>query len=309
MRWEDFRRSENVEDRRGQRGGGGPGGGFGFPMRRGGMGIGTLIVVGLIAWALGVNPAILIGGLDMLGGGGAPTQQFEQPRQPAPGQRPAGQASQPGDREGQFASAVLAQTEEVWREVFQRSGKRYPEPKLVLFTGATRSACGVGQSAMGPLYCPLDQRVYLDLSFFNDLSRRFGAPGDFAAAYVIAHEVGHHVQNVLGILPKVQELKQRVSQREANALSVRTELQADCFAGVWAHFADNKLKTLEPGDIEEALRAAAAIGDDRLQRQGQGMVVPESFTHGSARQRQEWLTRGMKTGSMDSCDTFQQNVL
>ncbi|BBF94445.1 KPN_02809 family neutral zinc metallopeptidase [Blastochloris tepida] len=302
MRWEDYRRSDNVEDRRGDGGDygqGGPGGFGGFPGGRGGLGIGGLIVVGLIAWATGINPALLIGGLEMLQGGGAPQYQQQQHRPP-----PAS-TSQPTDRQGQFVSVVLAQTEDVWKEIFREKSRAYPPPRLVLYTRATQSACGLGQSAMGPFYCPSDRKVYLDLSFFNDLDRRFGAPGEFAAAYVIAHEVGHHVQNVLGVLPRVQQAKQGVSQSDANALSVRVELQADCYAGVWAHHADSRFKILEDGDIEQALRAASAIGDDRLQQQAQGRVVPDSFTHGSSKQRTAWFTRGLRSGDLAACDTFQ----
>ena len=302
MRWEDYRRSDNVEDRRGDDGDydqGGSGGPGGFPGGRGGLGIGGLIVVGLIAWATGINPALLIGGLEMLQGG-APQYQQQQHRPPPPAS-----TAQPADKQGQFAATVLAQTEDVWKEIFRENSRAYPPPRLVLYTRATQSACGLGQSAMGPFYCPNDRKVYLDLSFFNDLARRFGAPGEFAAAYVIAHEVGHHVQNVLGVLPRVQQAKQGVSQGEANALSVRVELQADCYAGVWAHHADSRFKILEDGDIEQALRAASAIGDDRLQQQAQGRVVPDSFTHGSSKQRVAWFTRGLRSGELAACDTFQ----
>jgi hypothetical protein len=267
---------------------------------RGGLGIGGLVVVGILAWALGIDPRILIGGLEMLDSG---RTQFEQTRAPAPGK-----VGVPDDRLGKFVAATLAQTEDVWRQVFAAGGKRYEDPRLVLFSGATRSACGFAQSAMGPFYCPPDKRVYLDLSFFRDLSERFRAPGEFAAAYVIAHEIGHHVQNLIGILPQVQRQMQAAPKAQANALSVRLELQADCFAGVWAHHADTKLKVLEPGDVEKALAAASAIGDDRLQRQTQGTVVPESFTHGTSQQRVAWFTTGMKSGAMNSCNTFAQGA-
>jgi predicted metalloprotease len=301
MRWEDFRRSDNVEDRRGDDGyydqanSGGPGG---FPGGRGGLGIGGLIVVGLIAWATGINPAYLIGGLEMLQQGGSQFQEQHRPQQQH-------STSQPTDKQGQFASAVLAQTEDVWSDIFRKSGQNYPAPRLVLYTRATPSACGTGQSAMGPFYCPNDRRVYLDLSFFNDLSRRFGAPGEFAAAYVIAHEIGHHVQNLQGTLGKTNEAKRAMSQRDANALSVRVELQADCYAGIWAHHADSRFKILEDGDIEQAIKAASAIGDDRLQQQSQGRVTPDSFTHGSSKQRVAWFTRGLRSGELAACDTFQ----
>lgn len=295
MRWDDFRSSDNVEDRRG-----GGGGGFQMPGGRGGLGIGTIIVVGLIGWALGINPVVLLGGLEALNGLGGSQQQ-----QSAPPSRQS-QPSKPTDEMGRFASAVLAQTEDVWSEIFRADGKTYQDPKLVLFSGATRSACGGAQSAMGPFYCPIDQKVYLDLSFFNEMKRKFNAPGDFAAAYVIAHEVGHHVQNLIGILPKVQQAQARASSRaEANALSVRVELMADCLAGVWAYHANARFRILEPGDVEEALGAASAIGDDRLQKQSQGFAVPDSFTHGSSQQRVNWFTRGLKTGNMQQCNTFQ----
>ncbi|MFG1299905.1 neutral zinc metallopeptidase [Xanthobacter sp. V3C-3] len=294
MRWEDFRSSDNVEDRRGS-----GGGGFQMPGGRGGLGIGTIIIVGLVGWALGINPAVLIGGLEAINGmgGGAQQQQQAAPR--------TTQQGAPKDELGRFAAAVLAQTEDVWTELFRADGKTYQDPKLVLFSGATRSACGGAQSAMGPFYCPLDQKVYLDLSFFQEMKNRFRAGGDFAQAYVIAHEVGHHVENLIGILPKVQQAQARASSRaEANNLSVRVELMADCLAGVWAYHANARFRILEPGDVEEALNAASAIGDDRLQKQAQGYAVPDSFTHGTSAQRVNWFTRGLKTGSMQQCNTF-----
>lgn len=293
MRWEDFRSSDNVEDRRGS-----GGGGFQMPGGRGGLGIGTIIIVGLVGWALGINPAVLIGGLEAINGmGGGAQQQQAAPR--------TTQQGAPKDELGRFAAAVLAQTEDVWTELFRADGKTYQDPKLVLFSGATRSACGGAQSAMGPFYCPLDQKVYLDLSFFQEMKNRFRAGGDFAQAYVIAHEVGHHVENLIGILPKVQQAQARASSRaEANNLSVRVELMADCLAGVWAYHANARFRILEPGDVEEALNAASAIGDDRLQKQAQGYAVPDSFTHGTSAQRVNWFTRGLKTGSMQQCNTF-----
>ena len=303
MKWEDYRSSDNVEDRRGD--GGGMGGGFGIPIpmgRGGGLGIGGLIIAGILALVFGIDPRIVIGIDEVLN-----NPQLQQ-RGPMPPQ-PSGKTGAPTDDLGKFVASTLAQTEDVWRQVFSASGQRYEEPRLVMFSGSTRSACGAAQSAMGPFYCPIDKRVYLDTSFFRDLRDRFRAPGDFAAAYVIAHEIGHHVQNLMGILPRVQQRRQAVSKAESNALSVRTELQADCLAGVWAHFADTKLKTLEPGDIEKALAAAAAIGDDRMQRQGQGMVVPESFTHGSSKQRMTWFMNGVKSGSVKQCDTFTAQAL
>lgn len=290
MKWEDFRRSDNVEDRRGQGGFGGGG------MRRGGLGIGGIIVVGLIAWATGINPALLMSGAEILFGDGSPTQQTS---------TPTGQQGAPSDQLGKFAATVLAQTEDVWTPIFKQMGRNYDKPGMVLFSGYTRSACGSAQSAMGPFYCPLDQKVYLDLSFFQEMKQRFNAPGDFAAAYVIAHEVGHHVENQMGLLPKVQERQRQVSKAEANELSVRVELMADCLAGVWANHANTQWKILEAGDVEEALNAASAIGDDRLQKQSQGYVVPDSFTHGTSAQRTQWFTRGLKSGDMNQCNSFQ----
>jgi len=290
MRWEDFRPSSNVEDRRG----------MGMPGGAGGLGIGTIVVLGLIGWALGIDPRLLIGGAEMIaGGGGSSYQQQQQGRQGAP-----------QDEAGRFAAAILGNTEDVWKAVLpQQVNKPYQPPKLVLFSGATRSGCGGAQSAMGPFYCPLDQTVYIDLSFFQEMQRRFRAGGDFAYAYVLAHEVGHHVENLLGILPRVQARQREVGQAEANQLSVRVELMADCLAGVWAHHSNQRWQSLEPGDIEEAIRAAEAIGDDRLQQQSQGRVVPDSFTHGSSEQRMRWLTTGLKSGTVQSCDTFRTSRL
>ncbi len=298
MKWEDFRRSDNVEDRRG---GGGFGGGR-LPGGRGGLGIGGLIIVGLIAWATGINPAVLIGGAEILMGDGSSPQQS----QPGPSRSPA--QKQPQDQLGQFASAVLAQTEDVWTPIFKAQGKSYQEPGLVLFSGATRSGCGAAQSSMGPFYCPNDEKVYLDVSFFQEMKQRFKAPGDFAAAYVIAHEVGHHVENQIGILSQVQARQQQVSRSEANALSVRVELMADCLAGVWAYHANAQWRILEDGDIEEALNAASAIGDDRLQKQAQGFAVPDSFTHGTSAQRAKWFKTGLQSGNMKQCNTFQGSI-
>jgi predicted metalloprotease len=284
MRWEGGRRSGNIEDRRG-RGMGGAG------MRVGGLG---MVVIFVLALILGVNPLQL---MDMIGGAPAPTQVSVP--QSAPG------AARPADPAADFVSVILADTEDTWSQIFAQGGARYQPPRLVLFEHATRSACGVGQAAMGPFYCPADGKVYLDLSFFRELDRRFGAPGDFAQAYVVAHEVGHHVQNLLGIAPKVHEMMQRVSREQANDLSVRLELQADCLAGVWAHHAHRQRQLLEAGDIEEGLRAAAAIGDDTIQRRTQGHIVPEAWTHGSSEQRVRWFKRGMTTGQVNACDTFQ----
>jgi len=289
MRWEDFRSSSNVEDRRG----------MGLPGGAGGLGIGTIVILGLVGWALGIDPRILIGGAEMMTGGGSGYQQQQQGRQGAP-----------QDEAGRFAAAILGNTEDVWNTVLpQQANRQYQAPKLVLFSDATRSGCGGAQSAMGPFYCPLDQTVYIDLSFFEEMQRRFRAGGDFAYAYVLAHEVGHHVENQLGILPRVQERQQQVGRSEANQLSVRVELMADCLAGVWAHHSNQRWKSLEQGDIEEAIRATEAIGDDRLQKQGQGRVVPDSFTHGSSEQRMRWLTTGLKTGQVQACDTFRASKL
>ncbi len=313
MRWEDYRRSDNVEDRRDERGGFETGG-MQVPFGGGGLGIGGLIVVGIIALALSVDPRALIGNLDQVMSQpryeerGRPPMRPDGPARRDGPMRPDGpgrpKAGAPLDQTGQFVAAVLAQTEDVWKQVFKQSGQTYREPRLVLFANAVQSACGFGQAATGPFYCPQDQRVYLDISFFRTLRERFKAPGDFAAAYVIAHEVGHHVQNLMGILPRVTQQRQRAQKVEANALSVKLELQADCLAGVWAFHADSKLKVLEPGDLEKALAAAGAVGDDRLQRQTQGRVAPESFTHGTSAQRQAWFTTGVKTGSVQRCNTF-----
>jgi predicted metalloprotease len=288
MRWREGRRSENVEDRRGMGMGVGRGG-----LRLGG---GTLILVVLGAWLLGVNPLQV---LSLLAGGGGESMQL-----PDASARPP-QAGRPTDEGADFVSVVLADTEDTWSALFGQAGSRYDPPKLVLFSQLVQSACGTAQSAMGPFYCPRDQTVYIDLDFYRELRDRFGAPGDFAQAYVIAHEVGHHVQTLLGTSEQVRAAQQRGSEAQANALSVRLELQADCYAGVWAHHADRARQVLEAGDVEEGLGAAAAIGDDRLQQQTQGRVVPESFTHGSSRQRVEWFQRGLSNGSLEHCDTFR----
>ncbi len=286
MRWEDYRQSENVEDRRSG------GGGMGIPGGRGGIGIGTMVVLGLVGWALGIDPRLLIGGAEMLQGG----------RQQVPTEQ--ARTGPPADDIGRFVSVVLAQNEDVWEKVLPRDlGKTYTAPQLVMFRGATRSGCGAAQSAMGPFYCPVDRRVYLDTAFFDEMRRRLGGGGDFAYAYVIAHEVGHHIQNELGILPRVQQMRERASEAQSNALSVRTELQADCFAGVWGYHVQ-RMNRLDQGDIEEAMRTASAIGDDKLQSAAQGYVVPDSFTHGSAEQRMRWFMTGFRAGNMRSCDTF-----
>ena len=275
MRWESGRRSSNIEDRRGMGGAGMIGGG----------GIGMLILVLIISFITGQNPLELL-------------QQVPQSTETAPGGAPPAD-----DPQSQMISAVLADTEDTWKQIFAQNGSQYEEPVLVLFDGSVQSACGMASSAVGPFYCPGDHKLYIDLSFFRELDQRFGAPGDFAQAYVVAHEIGHHVQTLLGLSSRVNQMRQRASEAEANALSVRQELQADCYAGVWGNHAARR-SWLEDGDVEEGLRAAAAIGDDRLQKQSQGYVAPESFTHGSSEQRQQWLRRGLQTGDIRQCDTF-----
>jgi predicted metalloprotease len=299
MKWENNRQSDQVEDRRSSSGGGGMFGGGG--RRTGGrsLGLGTIVIALVAGWIFGINPMTILG---VLGGAGdiAPSAQVQ--TAPASGEKPT-------DEMGQFTAAVLGGTEDVWTQLFQQGGAQYQKPRLVLFRGATPTACGTGQSAMGPFYCPGDQKVYIDLSFYDTLRRQLGAPGDFAQAYVIAHEVGHHVQNLLGITTKMEQARGRVSEREYNALSVRLELQADCFAGIWAHHNDKSKGIIEPGDVEEAMNAAAAIGDDALQRKSQGMVVPDSFTHGTSEQRQRWFNTGLRTGQVQTCDTFNARTL
>ena len=286
MRWEGNRESSNVEDQRAS----GGGGGIGFGGRS--IGIGT-IVIALVGGAIfGINPLTILG---MLGGDGGSAPQAQQGPAPAP---PA------NDPMAKFVSTVLADTEDVWTQLFKQGGANYINPKLVLFRGAVRTGCGQGQAAMGPFYCPGDQKVYIDLDFYETLKSRLGAPGDFAQAYVIAHEVGHHVQNLLGIADKMEQARGRASPAQANAMSVKMELQADCFAGVWANHANESRKILEQGDVEEAMNAAAKIGDDAIQKGRGGAVVPESFTHGSSAQRQRWFNTGLKTGSVKACDTF-----
>jgi predicted metalloprotease len=279
MRWRKGRRSTNIEDRRGTRIGGGAVKG----------GIGTVVVALALAYFLGIDPSVLL--------------QMQQATGPAVTQtdyKPTPEEEELAD----FVSVVLADTEDTWNEIFQGAGRDYQEPRLVLFSGSVQSACGMASAAMGPFYCPSDKKVYIDLSFFDDLRRRHGAPGDFAQAYVIAHEVGHHVQTLLGISKQVRSAQHGLGKSDANALSVRQELQADCFAGLWGYHADRSRQVLERGDVEEAIDAATAIGDDRLQKQAQGYVVPESFTHGTSEQRVHWFRKGMETGEFNSCDTF-----
>jgi len=291
MKWEGNRESDNVEDRRDG------GGGGGMPVFGGrGISIGTIVIALLGGWIFGINPMTILGLLS----GGAPTAQVQQ----APAHRPPAD-----DRMAKFVSTVLADTEDVWTDIFNQGGGHYQDPKLVLFRGATPTACGTGQAAMGPFYCPADQKVYIDLGFYETLKNQLGAPGEFAQAYVIAHEVGHHVQNLLGISEKVDQQRGRVSQTQYNQLSVRLELQADCFAGVWANHAQSARQILENGDIAAAMNAAAKIGDDALQRAQGGAVVPESFTHGTSAQRQRWFNNGIQSGSIKSCDTFSTRSL
>lgn len=303
MEWRGRRQSDNVEDVRGQGGGfGAPGGGgrFRIPIGggAGGGGLSGIIILVVLFFALracGIDPIqVLTGG----GGSFAPGQMTEE----TDGNQPAA-----SDEMKQFVSTVLAETEDTWSGIFKAEGETYTDPKLVLFSGQVRSACGFASAASGPFYCPNDQKVYLDTAFFNQLSRQFGASGDFAQAYVIAHEIGHHVQNLTGVLPKFNEMRQSMSEADANQMSVRVELQADCFAGVWGHYTAQK-GILEKGDPEEALNAAQQIGDDTLQKRMQGYVVPESFNHGTSQQRQTWFARGFNSGKLSDCDTFNNPV-
>lgn len=288
MRWEGDRQSDNVEDRRGT----GGGGGFGIGGRS--IGIGTLVIALVGGYFLGVSPATILSLLS----GGAPPQQASQPR-----------AEPANDRETQFVRTTLAYTEDAWAQLFREQGADYVPATLVLFEGSVNTACGLGQSATGPFYCPADSKVYIDLGFFRTMQQRFNVEGEFAQAYVIAHEVGHHVQNLLGISTKVQAARQRADETRGNALSVRQELQADCFAGVWANRTDQRSRILEHGDVEAALSAASAIGDDALQKQSRGVVVPDSFTHGSSAQRVRWFTRGLESGQVSACNTFEARQL
>jgi predicted metalloprotease len=292
MRIEDERESDNVEDMRGVS----SGGGFGIGGR--GLSIGGVIVALVASYIFGVDPRYLLGMME----GQQTTSQA--PVTSAPGPR-----APPTDEKAVFVSRVLASTEDTWTQIFSDAGRRYTPPKLVLFTGSFPTGCGMGQAAAGPFYCPRDRKVYIDLRFYELMRRRFHASGDFAQAYVIAHEVGHHVQNLLGIMAKLDERRGRVSEEAYNALSVRLELQADCFAGIWANRADRTKHFLEPGDVEEAVNAATAIGDDTLQKQSQGYAVPDSFTHGTSAQRVRWLRRGLETGDINACDTFKARQL
>ncbi len=308
MKTDDLRESSNVEDRRG--GGGGMGGGLSGGLNGGGgrglggrnIGIGSIAIALVASYFLGINPMTVLG---ILGGGDMPAPQVSQ-QGPAQG---VSRAPPKDDVLASFVSKTLGSTEDVWGKVFQAGGQTYKQPKLVIFRGSTPTACGAGQAAMGPFYCPADQKVYIDLGFYETMKNKLGAPGDFAQAYVIAHEVGHHVQNVLGISGKVDAMRGRISAKEQNVLSVRLELQADCFAGVWANHANKEKAILQAGDVEEAMNAAAQIGDDNLQRKSQGQVVPDSFTHGTSAQRQRWFNAGLQSGNMKSCDTFSAKVL
>jgi uncharacterized protein len=282
VRWDDLRQSDNVEDVRGSTGGGG--GGRGLKLGLGG----TLLAL-VASYFLGIDPRVMLGLMSA-----------------APGQQTAPAAAQgtPQDEQGRFIGAVLGETEDTWSAIFRANGLTYVPPKLVLYRDQMPTACGSGSAAAGPFYCPLDRKVYLDLSFFQQLSQEFHAPGQFAEAYVVAHEVGHHVQNLLGIADKVRAAQQRATEAQANQLSVRLELQADCFAGVWAQHADQTKHILEAGDVDSALQAASAVGDDTMQKRARGYVVPETFTHGSAAERTSWFKRGMTGGTIQSCDTF-----
>jgi predicted metalloprotease len=290
MRWEGNEQSDNVEDRRDE--GGGGGGGFGLPIGGRGIGIGTIAVALIAGWIFGINPLTVLGLLS----GGEPAPQVQQQ---GPAHKPPA-----NDRDAAFVSTILKNTEDVWGDIFRQHGGTYAPAKLVLFRGATPTACGTGQSAMGPFYCPGDKKVYIDLGFYETLRSQLGAPGVFAQAYVIAHEIGHHVQDELGVTGKVDQMRGRLSPTQNNAMSVRVELQADCLAGVWAHHSQESKQWLDPGDIESAMNAAQKIGDDALQRAAGRAVVPDSFTHGTSAQRQRWFSTGFQSGNLQDCDTF-----
>ncbi|SFB88539.1 KPN_02809 family neutral zinc metallopeptidase [Massilia yuzhufengensis] len=290
MKWEGDRQSDNVDDRRGAGGGGGGFGGFGGKS----VGIGTIVIALIGSVFFGIDPSVILGG----GEGTVPTQAQQAPR-----------ATPANDRETQFVKTTLAYTEDVWGQVFAAQGSQYQPTILTLFEGAVPTACGTGRSATGPFYCPADRRVYIDLGFFRLMQQRFKVEGEFAQAYVIAHEVGHHVQNLLGISDQVHNAQQRASEKQGNALSVRLELQADCFAGLWANRTNQREQFIEAGDVEGAMAAATAIGDDALQRQSQGQVVPDSFTHGSSAQRVRWFQRGLESGKVEDCNTFDAKQL
>ncbi len=301
MQWRGQRESSNVEDRRGQ-GGLGNLGGLGT-RRGGGIGIGTIVVALVLSWLLGINPLTLLGMFSGADLGGMSTSQVESPLQ----RSPAGQAAD--DDASRFVRVVLASTEEVWSPKFKASNSRYPAPQLVLFTGATPTGCGTGNAAAGPFYCPADQKVYIDLSFFTMMHQKLGAPGDFAQAYVIAHEIGHHIQNVTGTMKKLEQLRSQLPRDKHNELSVRLELQADCYAGIWARDSQQAKNWLEHGDIEEAINAAAKVGDDNMMRQAGAPVRTEHFTHGSSRQRVQWFNAGLRDGRIAACDTFSGAII
>jgi predicted metalloprotease len=306
MRWEDFRRSDNIEDRRADDESGGAPGGMPSFGGAGHLGLGTIVVLGLVGWALGIDPRVLIGGAEMIQNARNGTPSYSDNSGPTP-QREPQQAGTPSDQIGQFVAAVLAETEDVWTDILpKQKGIQYVPPHLVLYKGQTRSGCGGASSAMGPFYCPVDKKVYLDTSFFADMKTRYGGGGDFAYAYVVAHEIGHHVQDQLGILSKAEAAEQSAFGGRSNAISVRIELMADCLAGVWAANAQAKYHVIEQGDVEKAIATAQAIGDDRLQQATRGTVVPDSFTHGSSAQRVQWFNTGLKSGLVDSCNTFAQ---
>ena len=329
MRWRGGRESENVEDRRDEGGPGGfsfPGGGVSFPSgggsgRGGGIGIVGILIILALMWFFGIDPTVLMQGSGPGGDEGnfpnihlpqshpgPDTTNFPAPSTPQgpPLEHPKTTSE---DDLRQFVGVVLADTEDVWQDIFRQYGDTYSDPKLVLYSGSIRSACGTGMSAMGPFYCPNDEKVYIDLDFYEELKNRFRVQGDFAQAYVIAHEIGHHVQKLLGIMDQVEAVRQRMSETQANALQVRVELQADCFAGIFANHAQESKNIIEPGDIDEALNAASAIGDDKIQKQTQGYVVPDAFTHGSSAQRQRWFKRGYESGKLEACDTFNADQL
>jgi len=312
MCWEDLEQSSNVEDRRGESYGGGGGGGFGLPMGGGGLGLGTIVVLGLISWALGINPMWLIGGAEVV--------SHQQQSRPAPGQQQARRTGTPSDQIGNFVSRILGSTEVEWKDIFSKAGQTYRPPTLVLYNNVTDGRCGgEARASMGPFYCPVDRKVYLDTSFFRQIETRFhgceGKACQFSQAYVIAHEVGHHVQNLLGILPKVQGMQRGLDRAQANHLQVQVELQADCFAGVWANHENQRQKDrgrppfVEQSDVDAALKTAAAIGDDTLQRNAGRAVVPDAFTHGSSEQRQRWFSTGLTQGTVGACDTFKASRL
>lgn len=292
MQEDDLRASSNIEDRRGSPG-------FGGGMRTGGLGIGAVVALSLIGWALGINPVVLINGAEQLTGGGPVISQNAPAR--------SGVQGTPSDQVGQFVARILGETEDVWSQVLPReTGRQYERPVLVLFSGATASGCGSAEAAMGPFYCPLDRKLYLDTAFFQDMQRRMGGGGDFAYAYVIAHEVGHHVQNLMGLLPKVQAAERQADPATANNLSVRTELMADCLAGVWANHMNERHQNLTDADLQQAVNTASAIGDDRIAQASGRAVVRDSFTHGSSQQRVRWLATGLQSGTIAACNTFQQ---